>query len=504
MHRPSAFGRSRLAVLAALALGFAGVAMAQAAAQEPAPAAQTASASEPKPADFWSLKLGTNARELDPAAFIEYACGTNGGPPARLIAGWTAFADCPKEPGTGLHEVEFRYDDELEYWARAYNQTTMIEANAGTKLYIIPVITSALFDDDGFLVGIRAVTDPRVSTEERMRAVALRNFLMGRFDPDGWTCELLPKVEGETPIANRYLKERCTKLIDDGREQVMLEAHHYRKAGQYGIDPRTNEAVQGLFRSDTRFEQTLVQPIADRAERLAALQTADTPQTEMEQRRQKALDCPGCDLSGIDLKRQDLTGANLAGANLSGANLHGAILIKADLSGANLSGANLNRANLRQANLTGVNATKALFYGAVLDAANLSSADLSHSRMQEAEMTRVNLEGARVVAVDMSRVRLSSASMKGANLGGTWLQEALLRRADLSDVTMIQALLAKANFSDANLTNANLVGSDLIGADLRGATLTGADFSGTRLTQALLPVEQRQGAKFENAIGLQR
>lgn len=489
MFRP--FAR-RASILAALAMILAGPA--------PSLAQDRATAADPSDADFWSLKVGTHVKELDPAAFIEYACGTNGGPPAKLIGSWLNYAECGKEEATGLHEVEFRYDDELEYFARAYNQDTMVAANAGTKLYIIPVIISALIDDDGFVVGLRAVTDPRVPVEERMRAVALRNFIIGRYDPEGWNCEAMPKTEGETPIANRYLKQRCTKRVGD--EQLIVEAHHYRKEGQYGIDPRTNEAVEGLFRSETRFEIMLADPIANRTERLAALETFQRPLSLREQNRERAMNCPGCDLSGLDLKRQDLTGANLAGANLSAANLHGAILIKADLTGANLTGANFNRANLRQAKLSGADLREALLYNAILDAADLSRADLSRSRMQEAQMTRANIEGAKLVAVDMSRARLADANAKGADLGGTWLPDSLLRRTDFTGANMIQMLLAKANFTDANLTNAVFVGSDLIGADLRGANLTGADFSNTRLTSALMTTDQRAGAKFVDAVGV--
>src|SRR5882757_2323618 len=64
--------------------------------------------------DIWDLKLGTPAKDLPEEAFIDFACGTMGGPPSLLIGGFVDFARCAPEK-SGLHEVEFRYDDELEY-----------------------------------------------------------------------------------------------------------------------------------------------------------------------------------------------------------------------------------------------------------------------------------------------------------------------------------------------------------------------------------------------------
>src|SRR5262245_5226801 len=66
--------------------------------------------------EIWDLKLGTAAADL-PDEFTDYACGTNGGPPSLAINHWRDFRRCRPEPG-GLREVYFRYDDELEYWAK--------------------------------------------------------------------------------------------------------------------------------------------------------------------------------------------------------------------------------------------------------------------------------------------------------------------------------------------------------------------------------------------------
>lgn len=449
-------------------------------------------------ASFWDLPLGMNALELDPSLYQDYACGTNGGPPSTVIGGWADFARCPVEPDTGLHEVQFRYDDEAEYWSRARSLEHLVATYAGTKLFTISAVISALFDDDGFLVGMRAVTDPRVTDEERMRAISFRNFTMARFDPAGWVCEDLPAAEGETPIGTRFLKERCTKSTDT--LDLTVESRFFRKAGQFGIDPRTNQAVSGLFESVVRFQMLLSHPIRDRDARLAEIAASPRPPTEPELNRARAMDCPGCDLAGLDLKRQDLTGANLAGADLSGANLHAAILIGADLSGANLTGANLNRSNLRQANLSGAILVEALLYGATADGANLSNADLSHAKAQESRMTLANMEGTRAVAVDFSRARLSSIEATNADFGGTWFYETQMTRGNFTDATFLQAILQGAILTNANLTGANFDTADLILADLRGANLTGTDFNNARLTQAKLANTNREDALMENAF----
>ena len=87
----------------------------------------------PRRADIWSLKLGTPAPALPRNAFIDYACGSNGGPPQLPLAGWSDYDKCPPEPN-GLREVYFRYDDELEYWAKAHRARTLIAQYAGTKV----------------------------------------------------------------------------------------------------------------------------------------------------------------------------------------------------------------------------------------------------------------------------------------------------------------------------------------------------------------------------------
>ncbi|MCW5697015.1 MAG: pentapeptide repeat-containing protein [Bauldia sp.] len=453
-------------------------------------------------ASFFDLELGAHALELDPSLYVDYACGTNGGPPSTLIRGWEDYARCAAEAATGLHEVQFRHDDEPEFWAKAYEMGPLILTYEGTKLYTIPAIVSALFDDDGFLVGLRAVNDPRVDVQERLRSISFAAFLMSRINPDGWTCVDLPPEEGETPVGDRFLKQDCTSSFEGAA--LSVSARLLRKPGQYGIDPRAGGVVTGLFESVVRFEQFLVEPIPDREARLADVTSRPRPPTEAELNRERAIDCPGCDLAGLDLKRQDLAGANLAGANLAGANLHAANLDGADLTGANLTGANLNRATLRRAQMAGAILGEALLYRAVLDGANLEGADLARARAQEARLTSANLNGARVVAVDFRRARLGSVTAVGANFGGSWFIDAQMNRGDYTDASFLQTLLQGVVLTDANLTGVDMRGSDLINADLRGANLTGTDFSGARLTMARMANTNREDAILDQAFDVPR
>ena len=75
--------------------------------------------------EVWSLKLGAPIAD-QPGDFVDYACGSAGGPPSIPLSGWADFKRCRPEE-SGLREVYFRYDDELEYVARANNSPADIE-----------------------------------------------------------------------------------------------------------------------------------------------------------------------------------------------------------------------------------------------------------------------------------------------------------------------------------------------------------------------------------------
>jgi hypothetical protein len=220
-----------------------------------AAAAAQGAGQPPHRAEIWDLKLGTPAAAL-PSGFGEYACGTNGGPPSRPLSGWSDFRSCRPET-SGLREVYLRYDDELEYWAKANDLPTEIERYSGTKVYDFPVVLSALFDEAGTLAGLRIVSDPRDTTRSRDEAYTLRNFLTARFGRDGWNCTDLPPAEGEGPVGRTFIKQDCNKTLA-GPSLAVMQTRYFRKKGQHQFDPQSSKETKGQFESTVHFELTLV------------------------------------------------------------------------------------------------------------------------------------------------------------------------------------------------------------------------------------------------------
>ena len=214
--------------------------------------ASTARADDaPKRADVWSLKLGTPAAALPRDAFIDYACGSNGGPPQQPLSGWSYYGKCPPETN-GLREVYFRYDDELEYWAKAHRARTLLAQYGGTKVLDFPVILSGLFAAGGTLAGLRVVTDPRVGPQERKQAYTLSNFFKARYGSDGWDCHDTPPAPGETPVGTLYINQRCTKLVKDDM-RALLQTRFLRMSGQAEFSG-SGKLTVGEFESSTRLE----------------------------------------------------------------------------------------------------------------------------------------------------------------------------------------------------------------------------------------------------------
>jgi hypothetical protein len=204
----------------------------------------------PRRADVWSLKLGTPTSALPSNDFIDYACGSNGGPPQQPLSGWSDYTKCPPERN-GLREVYFRYDDELEYWARAHRARTLLAQYGGTKVLDFPVVVSGLLDATGTLAGLRIVTDPGVGPQERKQAYTLSNFMKARYG-DGWDCTDTPPALGETPVGNLYINQRCTKLVK-GDMRAVLETRFLRMPGQAEFSGGGKLTV-GQFESSTRLE----------------------------------------------------------------------------------------------------------------------------------------------------------------------------------------------------------------------------------------------------------
>ena len=201
--------------------------------------------------EVWDLRLGTRVDQL-PDEFVDYACGTNGGPPSLPLNGWNDFRRCRPEP-SGLREVYFRYDDELEYWAKANGLEDQMEQYSGTKTYGYPVVVSGLIDAQGLLRGIRIVSDPRDTTQNRDEAYLLRNFLTARLGRDNWQCQDLPLQNGETPVDGIFVKQSCRKQIDD-KTSASLATRYLRKPGQSRFDPHSGRETAGQFESSASFE----------------------------------------------------------------------------------------------------------------------------------------------------------------------------------------------------------------------------------------------------------
>lgn len=207
----------------------------------------------PEDGDIKELRPGLTVETLPDSGYYHHACGSNGGPPKRPIDGWAGFKDCAPEP-TGLREVYIEMDDEALTMARADPDGNLawIEKFSGTKVGGHSVILSVLFDDDGVVQGLRALTDPRVDVEQRRRAHLLRLRVKPRYRRNGWTCVDAPLEEGETPIGEFFIKERCETVYDELR-RVIVWSRMYRRPGQTGLDAN-NFWVPGEFESSTRLE----------------------------------------------------------------------------------------------------------------------------------------------------------------------------------------------------------------------------------------------------------
>jgi len=228
--------RFRLPSLTA-ALSF-GLCLAAAKGQEPAP-------------KIWDIKLGTPISALPLDDFVDPACGTNGGPPSRALASFAEFSRCPIDQATRLREVWFRYDDELEYIARARRSDLLIQQYQANVLAGQPIITSLLIDNAGLVQGYRIVNDPRANADIRIDAYGLADLFKGLVGA-GLVCTDLAPADGERPIEDWFLKQSCEKQADGVVTRV--EARRYYKPGQYAVDPNDSRLTENQFESSARLE----------------------------------------------------------------------------------------------------------------------------------------------------------------------------------------------------------------------------------------------------------
>src|SRR6266567_2390391 len=172
-----------------------------------------ASAQKSTAPKIWDIKLGTAVSALPLNDFVDPACGTNGGPPARVLRSFAEFAQCPLERASGLHEVWFRYDDEMEYVARARRSEIMVRQYRANSLAGQPIITSLLIDGRGLVQGYRVVNDARIEGATRIAAFGLADVFKG-IAGMGLKCTDLPLAEGERPIDDWFIKQTCEKTVE--------------------------------------------------------------------------------------------------------------------------------------------------------------------------------------------------------------------------------------------------------------------------------------------------
>ena len=210
----------------------------------------TAKAQQPSP-KVWDVKLGTPVAGLPLDDFVDPACGTNGGPPSRVLKSFADFALCPLDKASALHEVWFRYDDEMEYVARARRSEIMIRQYEANALAGQPIITSLLIDDAGRVQGYRIVNDPRANGSTRIDAYGLADLFKG-MAAGGLTCADLLAAEGERPIEDWFVKENCE--AEANGVVTRIESRYYYKPGQYAVDPNDSRITENQFESSARLE----------------------------------------------------------------------------------------------------------------------------------------------------------------------------------------------------------------------------------------------------------
>jgi hypothetical protein len=209
-----------------------------------------AGAQPPSPR-IWDVRAGTPVDELPDEEFVDPACGTNGGPPGLAIGSFEQFMRCRAEP-SGLREIWFRYDDELEYIARAARDPDAVARTNAMVVLGQPVILSLLVDPAGLVQGYRIFTDPHAEEELRMDAYTVAVAFKARFGTNNWDCSDLPPAEGETAINGMFVKQQCRKVAD-GRE-VTVESRYYYKPGQAMLDPNTGLPTVNQFESSARMQ----------------------------------------------------------------------------------------------------------------------------------------------------------------------------------------------------------------------------------------------------------
>lgn len=204
---------------------------------------------------IWDVALGQPVTQIPDMDVGEITCGTNGGPPGRQLGSFANYLDCTPED-SGLYEVQFSYDDEQDYIARALEVEYRV-FQGGTSVYAHPVIVSVLVDADGIVQGRRIVTDDRAADIVRRTAFTLSRNFKARYNEWSLDCGEIPMAEGEQPVGNQFVHELCTGQSPDDSSLIAIEASYLRKRGQLAVNRETQQVNTGYFESQTRFEEVL-------------------------------------------------------------------------------------------------------------------------------------------------------------------------------------------------------------------------------------------------------
>ena len=172
------------------------------------------------------------------------------------------FGSCPAEPATGLHEVWFTEDDELEYVARAYRTQGFDPGPSSANVLLNhKVIYSLLVDDDWLVRGYRVFTDSRETESYRFDADFVGEALRGLYGYTSFECTDLAREEGERAVEGHYVNRICIAIID-GRH-ITIERRLLRKPGQTVFNPVTRQATVGYFESSTQLEVVAADLVPD-------------------------------------------------------------------------------------------------------------------------------------------------------------------------------------------------------------------------------------------------
>ena len=211
---------------------------------------------------IFDVAFGTPVSALPQDEFVDPACGTNGGPPTLPLGGFEDFAQCPVEEETGLREIWFIYDDELEYIARAHREERIINRYSANSFFGQPIITSLMIDDAGLVQGYRVITDPRAPPDVRIEGFMLSGPFKGMFSDAPWACTNFPRGQRQESIEGIFINTACE--LRSEAHVVKRVVHHFFKPGQdLRVNQRNLDVSAGEFESSTRLEVYSAEAVRD-------------------------------------------------------------------------------------------------------------------------------------------------------------------------------------------------------------------------------------------------